>query len=81
MPAIDAQPMIITANAAGAVRMSFGIRARSRVPARWSTTPTIMNSPDLNRAWAITCRVAAAIAASVPTPMTAVMSPSWETVE
>ncbi|SII70536.1 Uncharacterised protein [Mycobacteroides abscessus subsp. abscessus] len=40
-----------------------------------------MNSPDLNSACAMTWRAAAAIAASVPTPMTAVMSPSWETVE
>ena len=44
-------------------------------------TPTIMNRPDLNRAWAMVCTMAARIASSVPTPITVTIRPSWLTVE
>ena len=81
IPAMDAQPSTTTANEAGARPMSRGILPTSRVWARWSTTPTIMNSPDLKSACAMTWRTAATIAASVPTPIAAVMSPSRPTVE
>jgi len=47
----------------------------------WSTTPTIMKSPDLNMAWAMVWSTAAVRAYSVPIPMVATMRPSWLTVE
>ena len=80
-PAIDMQPSTVTAKEPGIVRHSAGMRRSSRVCTAWSTTPTIMNSPDLNRACAMVCSTAARIAYSVPTPMRATIRPSWLTVE
>ena len=80
-PAIDAQPSTVTTKVAGSARHIAGMRRSSRVCTEWSMTPTIMNRPDLNRAWAMVCTMAARIASSVPTPITVTIRPSWLTVE
>ena len=81
MPAIAAAPRQVAPKVHGMRRHSGPSRRRSRVPASWSTTPTSMNSPDLNSACASVCRAAAARAAGVPMPIVATIQPSCETVE
>ena len=79
--AMAAAPSTVAPNAHG-MRRHSGPRSRmSRAPASWSITPTSMNRPDLNRAWATVCSAAAASASWVPTPIAAVIQPSWLTVE
>ena len=79
--AMAAAPSTVAPNAHG-MRRHSGPRSRmSRAPASWSITPTSMNRPDLNRAWATVCSAAAASASCVPTPIAAVIHPSWLTVE
>ena len=81
MPAMAAAPRTVAPKVHG-MRRHRGPRSRmSRDPASWSTTPTSMNSPDLNRACASVCSAAAASAACVPMPMVAMIQPSWLTVE
>lgn len=53
----------------------------SRVPASWSTMPTLMNSAALKVAWLSTCSTATAAAAGVPKPSSMVINPRWLTVE
>ena len=81
IPAMAPAPSTVTAKEKGRARARAGMRRRSRVPVVWSTTPTIMNSPDLNIAWAMVWIRAAAMPASVPVPIAATIRPSWLTVE
>ncbi len=53
----------------------------SRLPVAWSTIPAIMNRGALNRAWHTRWKSAAAIAISLPMPISRVISPRWEMVE
>ena len=74
--AMAAAPSTVAPNAHG-MRRHSGPRSRmSRAPASWSITPTSMNRPDLNNAWATVCSAAAARASCVPTPIAAVIQPS-----
>ena len=52
----------------------------SRVPVVWSIAPTIMNSVALNMECANVMARPAIVASREPTPITAVIKPSWETV-
>ena len=77
---MDAPETAATANATGIDRHSPDNSRMSRVPARTSTSPTIMNSAALNTAWAATIATAAKVALAEPSDSSASIRPNWDTV-